>query len=99
MAEGIYSKLGTNVPYEVPTKCFYFLCGSESSMTDLASDWLKHFLLLKNGSRDLLQTWHKCSLQDPAQILFFCGSGIQYDHTCFWLADIQETDNYYFILF
>jgi len=26
---GIYSKLGTNVPYEVPTKCCYILCGSE----------------------------------------------------------------------
>jgi len=29
MAKGIYSKLATNVPYEVPTKSCYFLSGSE----------------------------------------------------------------------
>jgi len=28
-AEGIYSKFATNVPYEVPTKCYYFLNRSE----------------------------------------------------------------------
>jgi len=28
-AEGIYSKLATNVPYEVPTKCCYFLSWCE----------------------------------------------------------------------
>jgi len=28
-AEGIYSKLATNVPYEVPIKCCYFLNRSE----------------------------------------------------------------------
>jgi len=28
-AEGIYSKLGTDVPYGVPTKCCYFLCECE----------------------------------------------------------------------
>jgi len=28
-AEGIYSKLATNVPYEVPTKCCYFSSRSE----------------------------------------------------------------------
>jgi len=45
-AEGIYSKLATHVPYDVPTKCYYFLSRSEI----LVSDWLPHFeLLLKNG--------------------------------------------------
>jgi len=29
MTEGIYSKLATNVPYEVPTKCCYFESQSE----------------------------------------------------------------------
>jgi len=29
MAEGIYSKLSTNVSFEVPTKCCYILTGSE----------------------------------------------------------------------
>jgi len=29
MAAGIYSKFGTNVPYGVPIKCCYFLCGTE----------------------------------------------------------------------
>jgi len=28
-AEGIYSKLATNVPYEVSTKCCYFLSQSK----------------------------------------------------------------------
>jgi len=28
-AEGIYSKLATNVPYKVPTKCCYFSSPSE----------------------------------------------------------------------
>jgi len=28
MSEGFYSKLGTNVPHEVPTKCCYFLSRS-----------------------------------------------------------------------
>jgi len=49
-AEGIYSKLATNVPYEVLTKCCYFLTDPKSNMATLASVWLKHFeLLLKNG--------------------------------------------------
>jgi len=53
MAEGIYSKLVTNVPYEVPTKCCYFLSRSEIQFGHPGL-WL--------ADRDLLQTCHKCSL-------------------------------------
>jgi len=49
-AAGIYSKLGTNVPYGVPTKHCYFYVDLKSNMAALASDWLTHFpLLLKNA--------------------------------------------------
>jgi len=49
-AQGIYSKLATNVLYEVLTKCYYFLSRSKIQYGRLASDWLTHFeLLLKNG--------------------------------------------------
>jgi len=50
MTEGIYSKLATNVPYEVLTKCFTFQVDPKSNMAALASDLTTHFeLLLKNG--------------------------------------------------
>jgi len=50
MAEGIYSKLATNVSYEVLSKCCYFKVDLKSNMVALASDWLNHFrLLVKNG--------------------------------------------------
>jgi len=32
MVEGIYSKLGTNVPYEVPIKCCYFIKSIRNSI-------------------------------------------------------------------
>jgi len=35
-------KLVSNVSYEVPTKCCYFLSGPKSNMAALASDWLTH---------------------------------------------------------
>jgi len=67
-ADGIYSQLATNVPYEVLTRCCYFLSRLKSNLAALASDWLTHFeLLLKNGWRDLLQSYHKCSLWGPDQ--------------------------------
>jgi len=31
------------------------------SRPSVVADWLTHFQFLKNGCRDLLQTWHKCS--------------------------------------
>jgi len=46
MIAGIYSKLGTNVPYKVLTKCSYFLRGSESKIATLASDWLTYKTLI-----------------------------------------------------
>jgi len=40
-----------------------FQVAPKSNMAALPSDLLTHFeLFLKNGWRDLLQTWHKCSL-------------------------------------
>jgi len=62
-AEGIYSKLATNVPYEVLTKCCYFLSRSKTNIAALDSDWLTHFqLLLRNCLKDLFQICHKYSL-------------------------------------
>jgi len=73
-AEGIYTKFGTNVPYQILTKYCYFFTVSGSKIQygrlALASDWPTHFKLLENGQRDLLQTWHKCSLQGSGQVLF-----------------------------
>jgi len=43
MASGIYSKLGTNMPYGVPPKCCYFYVDPKSKMATLASDWPTHF--------------------------------------------------------
>jgi len=67
---GIYSKHVTNISYREPTKCCYFLSGSEIQY-GRPGLWLadKFQLLLKNGCRDLLQTWHKCSLWGPDQVL------------------------------
>jgi len=39
----IYSKLGTNVPYEVPTNCCYFCVNPKAKMAALASDWQTMF--------------------------------------------------------
>jgi len=42
-------------------------------------------LLLKNGCRDLLQTWHKCTLWGPDQVLLLLsGSEIQDGHPGLW---------------
>jgi len=57
MTAVIYSKLTTNVPYEVPSKCCSFLVDPKSNMAALVSDWLTCFkFLLMNGFRDLPQT-------------------------------------------
>jgi len=40
MAAGINSKLATTVPYEILTKCSYYLSGSKSNVATLAFDWL-----------------------------------------------------------
>jgi len=46
-----------------------FLVDLKSKMAALASDWLSRFqLLLKNGCRNLLQTWHTCFLWVPDQV-------------------------------
>jgi len=69
---GIYSKLGTNVPYGVTTNCCYYYVDPKSNMAAVASDWLTHFrLLLKNGCRNLLQTWQKYSLWGSNQLLYY----------------------------
>jgi len=50
-AEGLYSKLATNVPYKILTKCCYYLSRSKSNVATLVSDWLtykkfiSHFVL------------------------------------------------------
>jgi len=44
--EGIYSKLATNVPYEVLNKCCYYLSGSKSNVPTLAFDWLTYKKLI-----------------------------------------------------
>jgi len=46
MAEGIFSKLATNVPYEILTMCCYHLSRSKSNVTALASDWLTYKKLI-----------------------------------------------------
>jgi len=46
-AEGIYSKLATNVPYGARPSIVTFYVDMKSSMAVLASDWLTHFQLLK----------------------------------------------------
>jgi len=38
----IYSKLATNVRYDILTKCCYYLSGSKSSVAVLVSDWLTY---------------------------------------------------------
>jgi len=54
MTVGIYSKLSSNFPDRVLTKCCYFLCKFEILYGSLASDWLTHCqFLLKNSCRDL----------------------------------------------
>jgi len=46
MAAGICSKLATNVPYDILTKCCYYLSRSKSSVAVLASDWLTYKKLI-----------------------------------------------------
>jgi len=45
MAAGIYTKLATNVPYDIITKCCYYLSGSKSSVAVLASDDVDNLIL------------------------------------------------------
>jgi len=57
MVAVIYFKLGTTVPYVVPTKCCYFFVDLKSNMASLTSDWLIYFkVIFKNGCRNLLQS-------------------------------------------
>jgi len=49
-----------------------FYVDPKSKMASLASDWPTHFqLFLKNSSRDLIQTLHRCYLilKGPDQVL------------------------------
>jgi len=43
---GIYSKTVTNVPYEILTKCCYYLSGSKSNVAARESDWLTYKKLI-----------------------------------------------------
>jgi len=86
LLEVIYSQLSSNVPYMVPTKCMLLLFKWNQHPIWLnwpLPDLLTHFqFLLKNDCRNLLQTWHKCSLWYPDQVLLhLCWSEIQYGHT------------------
>jgi len=71
MAAAIYSKLDTNVPYQVRTMCCYFLCRSEiqyghpglwlANTFSTSQEWLQ-------GST-LLYSKHGCSLWGPDEVL------------------------------
>jgi len=63
-AAGIYSKLGTNVPYRVPTKCCYFYVDLKSKMATLVSDWLtyKKLIILRTFCFNFLSGIYKKTL-------------------------------------
>jgi len=42
MSEGIYSRLASNVPYEIQTMCCYSLNGLKSIVAAVASGWLPY---------------------------------------------------------
>jgi len=95
-AEGIYSKLGTNVPYEVPTKCCYFLSRSKiqyvhpglwlADAFSTSQEWLQ-------GSTPNLTQMFLHFLGPDKLLLLLWQSEIQDGGPGLCLADVQVVDN------
>jgi len=90
--EGIYTTLATHVPYEVPTKCCYFLSRSEIQY-GRPGLWLAYILHILNFfSRMAERIYSKLATNVPYEAptkccYFLSRSEIQYGHLGLWLAD------------
>ena len=82
-------KQDLNVVYQV---CI-FRADLKNKMAVLASDWLRHFLLLLwNRSTEFNKTWQEARSQRPLPSLCFSGRSEKQDgRPCLWLAETFKT--------
>jgi len=94
LAARIYSKLGTNVPYTVPTKCCYFLCRSKIQ-NGHPGIWLANtFSTSKNVAVIYPNLGTNVPYGIPSKCCYFlCRTEIQYGHPGLWLADTLLTSS------
>jgi len=89
-AEGIYSQLATNVPFEVPTKCCYFF---KSIRNPIWPHWpLIGWHILNFFSRTAERIYSNLATNVPYEVLtnccyFLSRFEIQYDRPGLWLAN------------